>query len=177
MKICLLGRTLICSYNHYYCKFNYKEMIGVPNERLKAFEVNYENINLIQGNKSLGKMMQKEQDYIKGYGFINESGDVIGRIFVMKRGGNELLYKIRKIDTYIVGLKVFEGYRGHNYAGEILTWLFENLHRNGIQDFYLMVKKDNMSAIHCYQKIGYQIIGSRYFVRLLGRINIPYYTL
>jgi GNAT superfamily N-acetyltransferase len=67
-------------------------------------------------------------------------------------------------------------HKGNGYAGEMITWLADTLYEAGVKELYLTVKKDNHSAIRVYEKLGFKVIGKRFFVRLI-KCNIPYLSL
>lgn len=58
----------------------------------------------------------------------------------------------------------------------MISWLAKNLHKMGVEELYLTVKKSNIPAIKVYEKLGFEKIGNRFFVRI-GKLNIPYYSL
>ena len=176
MIIRLFGKKLLQTYNHLYYKMNYESMIPLRKNRLIPFELNDSNMNLINASSALRKMIHEQPEYVSGYGFRDSFGNVIGHLFLMRKGGQEVLYKIRTIDAYLFAVRVFDGYKGNGYAGEMITWLADTLYEAGVKELYLTVKKDNHSAIRVYEKLGFKVIGKRFFVRLI-KCNIPYLSL
>ena len=105
-----------------------------------------------------------------------EGDELLGTLSVMYRGGNELEYRIRRIDAFIYNLAVPEAHRGRGIAGEMLRQVFDILADRGCSDVYLAVSADNASAIRAYEKAGFEVVGTKSFVRTL-KINIPYHVL
>jgi RimJ/RimL family protein N-acetyltransferase len=54
--------------------------------------------------------------------------------------------------------------------------LVERLKEKGIDEAYLSVKIDNVAALRAHERVGYQIVGHKRFVRILN-VNIPYHSL
>lgn len=176
MTITIFGKRVITTYYHLYYRLSYHDLIPTQNGRLTVFDiskVNYEELNL---SNALKRMLDEQPNYVKGYGFRDLNGNIIGHLFLMKKGGTEILYKIRNIDAYVFAVRTFEEFRGRGYAGEMISLLAEHLKRNGHEEMYLTVKKDNSSAIKVYDRLGFKLIGKKFFVRV-GKYNIPYLTL
>lgn len=100
----------------------------------------------------------------------------IGILSVMYNGGNELEYRIKKIDAFIYNVMIDESVRGRGYAGVMINKLGAYLKGKGINEAYLAVSTDNQGAIRAYQKVGFETVAEKRFIRALKR-NIPYYEL
>lgn len=100
----------------------------------------------------------------------------IGIVSVMLKGGDELEYKIRDIDAFIYNVMINESVRGRGYAGVMIKKLGLALKSKNINEAYLAVSTDNPSAIRAYQKVGFEVVGEKLFMRTLKR-NIPYYSI
>ena len=152
-------------------------MRSVLRNRLTAFKITSDNLNLVNASKVVCKEFSLQPEYVSGWGFRDEEGNLVSREFLMRKGGNQRLFKIRNIDSYLFAVKVFEPYRGNEYAGEMITWLFNKIHdEEGINELFLAVLKKNEPALRAYGKLGFEIIDSKFFIRL-AKCNIPYYTL
>ena len=100
----------------------------------------------------------------------------IETLSVMYMGGDELEYKIRKIDAFIYNVSIDKSFRGKGYAGIMIQMLGEILAEKGIGKAYLAVSTDNSSAIRAYEKAGFIKVNEKFFIRSLKR-NVPYYSL
>ncbi len=176
MKKRILKKKFLTVYNHLYYEFSFIDMVSYPTGRLSAFLINRDHYEELKLSNALKHMLEEQPEYVKGYGFTNSEGNMVGHMFVMTKGGNEILYKVRKIDTYFFAIRVFEEYRGRGYAGEIITMIAQNLYKNGKDKGYLVVKKDNYAAIKVYNKLGGRVIGKKNFLRI-WKWNVPYLTL
>ena len=54
----------------------------------------------------------------------------------------------------------------------MIGYAFRLCQREGIKYIYTSVRKNNISAWRAYNKIGYELVENRKFVRFLGN-NIP----
>lgn len=100
----------------------------------------------------------------------------IGILSVMYKGGNELEYRIRKVDVFIYNLMVVQEYRGMGIAREMIEALGEIMKSKSFNEMYLAVSKDNLSAIKAYNKAGFIIESEKKFIRFIMH-NIPYHIL
>ena len=174
MKI--FGKRVFTVYKHYVYRLNYSESNLVPVNRLEAFEVTDETFSMIHGSKALYKMITEQKDRVQGFGFKNEAGNVIGHLFIMYKGGVEVMYKIQNIDAYLFAVRIYSEYQGNGYAPEMISWIIKELHEKGFDTIYLTVQKKNKRAIKIYEKLNFKVIDQRSFIRIL-KLNIPYYTL
>ena len=176
MRIVLFGKTIISFYSHYFCSLSLKGLPEVTQPRLTSFEISNSDMGDIELAKSMKKVLAREENPVKGYGFRDGNGETVGHLFVMKKGGREVLYKVKKAEPYLFGVKVFESFRGNGFAAEMIAMLGERLKAQGAEKLYFTVQKRNKSALRLYEKLGYKRLGSRHFVRL-WRFNIPFHTL
>lgn len=173
MSIELLGKRILTVYDHYVYRLQYEAMEQTLCERLIPFQVNSSTYEEVQASTAIRRMMAKQPNMIYSWGFRNDDSDVVGHLYLMKRGGNEVLYRIRSVEAYVFAVRVFDDFRGKRYAGEMITWLMNSLHAEGIDEMWLTVKKENYPAIRAYERLGFERVGSSRFIRFLG-INIPY---
>lgn len=176
MKLTIFRRNIFTTYNHCYYELSLSSYNPVETKRLTCIAITDPDISEVHLSKALRKMLKEQPSYVTGYLFQDENSNIVGHVFLMRRGGTEVLYKIRHIDYYLFALRVFEEYRGNGYAGEILTTVIDMLAQKGAERFYLTVKKDNVPARKVYDRLGFKVIGKRFFVRV-WKMNIPYYQL
>lgn len=176
MKIVLFGKRILMTYHHVYYRLSYSDFLTSSNKTLVMFPITKDDYDTLRLSSSLRHMLDEQPNYVKGYGFRDSDSNTVGHLFLMKKGGNEVLYKIRKIDSYLFALRVFSEYQGKGYGEEIMTQVIEELHNDGVDTVFLTVKKNNKQAIHIYDKLGMKAIGRKFFIRI-GRYNIPYIEL
>lgn len=121
-------------------------------------------------------LMRKNGSLCEQYIMRNEQAAIVGTLSLMYRGGNELEYRIRNIDAFVYNLAVLPEWRGRGYAGAMITSLASVLRPKGIDSIYLAVSEDNAAAIHAYNKVGFETVCKKMFVRTF-KLNIPYYAL
>lgn len=176
MNIKFFNRTILKTVDHYIYAVDCKDIGPVLEDRLEAFKLTVEDISLIKGSQALRKNLAFQPEYVTGYGFKNHCGSIIGYLFVMTKGGTLRPYRIRNIDAFIYSVAVFKDHRGNHYAGEMLTYVLNKLHKQGIDKVYLACSKNNAPAIRAYERLGFKIVDSKFFIQIL-RWAIPYHTL
>lgn len=185
MKIRIMKRTIITTYNHLYCRLTSESIKQCNTNNLTMYTIQETDYDSLFLSKELRNMLNNQPNYVTGYGYRDVEGNPIGHIFMMKRGGNEVLYKIRRIDNYMFAVRVFEPYRGRGYAQEMIKQLCDVIFQSKKTiakydemnpDIFFTVKKDNYSALRAYEKIGYEVVGRKRFIRI-RKINVPYLTL
>jgi ribosomal protein S18 acetylase RimI-like enzyme len=69
----------------------------------------------------------------------------------------------QKIDNEceLLSLAVKEKSRGRGYAMQLMRFSHKELHRLGVDKFFLEVKESNKAALLLYQKLGYEKIAER----------------
>lgn len=100
----------------------------------------------------------------------------VGYIWLIRRNGNELSYRVRKTDTVISCVFVFKEYRGRNIANLMISKVIETLREEGGTEVALGVRKANAAAIRAYEKCGFQITGEKTYSRIL-RKTFPYHII
>lgn len=176
IKIC--GKSVISTYNHFIMSLTY-DKISNPSNILSMECVTKYPKKMINGTytTTVAKQILKEN---KGkcdvFIFHDKSGNVVGTLSVMYKGGNEVEYKIRNIDAFIYNVLTDSRYRGKGYAGEMIRLLMEYLHKKSIDKAYLAVSTNNKPAVRAYKKTGFIKENDSTFIRLL-KINIPYRVL
>ena len=122
------------------------------------------------------KLMEKNGTLCEQYVLRSRTGEMLGTLSVMYRGGNELEYRVRHIDAFVYNLAVVPECRGRGYAGAMIDGLSSVLRCKGIEEMYLAVSFDNENALRAYTKSGFKIVYDRTFVRTM-HVNIPYYVI
>jgi diamine N-acetyltransferase len=97
--------------------------------------------------------------------FFNESGDGIGRVFIIVANGNkvgtvgyDLLDKRKNRVVLDIWMKA-EQYCGHGYGSDALNALSAYIHENyAITDFLISPSKRNKRAVAAYKKAGFEYV-------------------
>lgn len=97
--------------------------------------------------------------------FFNDSGDGIGRVFLIIANHNEvgtigydLLNKDRNRVVLDIWMKAAQ-YCGHGYGSDALNALSVYIHENyGITDFLISPSERNKRAVAAYKKAGFQYV-------------------
>lgn len=174
----IFGKNILTYYNHYImelctqrpAKVNtdldvvFKEIMDEDMEALK--EIGGFDMTYIQHLK------RKYNEKIFGVGAY-VSGEIVGYAWLCQKGCRDRQYIIKHTDFYIFDAFVSEKFRGHNLAPAILWELVEKC-AEGQQEskICLAVRKNNHSAIKSYKKLGFEIVKSKRFIRVL-KLNIP----
>lgn len=121
--------------------------------------------------------LTREKEYSTGFLFFEKSSKKpVGYIWLIRRNGNELSYRVRKTDTVISCVFVFKEYRGRNIANLMISKVIETLREEGGTEVALGVRKANAAAIRAYEKCGFQITGEKTYSRIL-RKTFPYHII
>ncbi len=180
MNITFLGKRIVHNYHHYIMTLNLDQFKGIKCDGYKYREVTRGDIEILgQGEFSVANMLPylaSEKKYSTGLLFFDKkNGNPVGYIWVIRRGGNEMSYRIRNIDGLISCVCVFKEYRGQNIANLMLSKIVGLLEEEGCTSVSLGVNTDNVSAIRAYEKAGFIVTGEKKYLRML-RKNIPYHT-
>ena len=137
------------------------------------------DINVLkEGDFSIQNMLpylKQEKQYSTGLLCVEElTKRPMGFIWVIRRGGNEMVYKIRNVEALISCVCVFKEYRGKNIANGMIGKVVELLREEDGTEVALGVRTDNASAIRAYEKAGFRVTGEKKYLRIL-RKNIPYH--
>lgn len=141
------------------------ECSGFKNNNELEFKwINEENINGFANNDFISTSMMHKGRYIGVY----EKGKPIGFASLVYRGEKGDYFNIKKCDLYLRKLYVFPDYRGRRIMQDIIMYCLTLPMPNGNlpQKVNLCVRPDNITAIKCYKRVGFKIMGSKYFFRL-----------
>ena len=180
MNIAIGGKRVIHSYHHYIMSLALENFNKVECDGYHYRIVKENDLSILKlGDFSVANMLpylRKEKPYSTGLLFFeDQTNRPVGYIWVVRRGGNEMSYRIRNIDALISCVCVFKEYRGRNIANTMLSEIVNLLIKENAQKVALGVNTDNISAIHAYKKAGFNVVGQKKYLRILRR-NIPYHV-
>lgn len=177
-------RQIFAFYNHWIFTFDINKLNNsfcYPQD-IKAEKITLDNIEkcYLQNDFFVGRLEQylKEQShYVDGFLFYKDNTPV-GFLWVMYQGGNEFQYRIRNTDSFLFDACVFPEYRGQGICGIMFHYVFSYLkYEKKCQTASWGVRKNNISAIKSYKKLGGCIVGSRKFIQVVRKYNFPYYKI
>lgn len=176
MDITICGKRLIHSYHHYIMTLELNRFQHIDCSGYHCREITLDDIEILKkGDFSLPNMipyLKKEKKYSTGFLFFDASDKPVGYIWVVRRGGNEMIYKVRCVEALISCVCVFKEFRGRNIANIMIGKIVELLRNNGGKEVALGVRTDNAPAIRAYEKAGFKVTGEKRYLRVL-RKNIP----
>lgn len=172
---------LFTVFNHIIMSTKLEKVFA--NKRVYSKEATLENLNLFKkGDFSvdlMSKYLKNQKHLVKGYLFFEKDTDEpVGYAWIMRKGGNEVQYRVRRTDFFLFDLCVFQCFRGQGFASEFLSYIATDLINNfsGAGKYLsLAVRVNNIPAIKVYKKFGFLKVERKKFVRLL-KINFPYYS-
>lgn len=86
MKIAIKGKNIITTYNHAYYRASLVDFPDIDSS-LTPFEVHPDNFDDVNAGKAIRKMITEQPSCVRGWGFRDQYGDVIGHIYLMRKGG------------------------------------------------------------------------------------------
>lgn len=176
-KFKILGKNIISTIDHDIMCLKFSE--NRTNGHINMICATNQPELLINGTysaKLLLKILNNNKNLSDSFVFYNDSKNVIGTLSIVYRGGNDIEYKIRNVDAFMISVLVLPEYRGQGYVAEMINMTMDYLHNKGIDEVYLAVSTNNTSAIKAYKKVGFFTVKHTNFVRVL-RLNIPYRVL
>ncbi len=181
MNITVAGKRVIHNYHHYIMCLNYDALNRMECKGFRFREITEQDIEILrQGYFSIANMLRflrKESKYATGLIFFEEKTEKpVGYIWAVRRGGNEMSYRVRTVDAVLSCVCVFNEFRGQNIANYMLSSIMDLLASEGFKKVALGVNFDNVAAISAYKKAGFNIVGEKKYMRILRR-NLPYYKL
>ena len=177
------NRQIFAWYDHYLIYFDLTEKISQDfPDWLYAERINLDNVEQCKNNSfnvsRMRRYLIEQPDKIEGYLFKEkENHNVVGFLWEMFPNGNELQYRIRKVDAFLFDVFVSENYRGKGICGHMLSYVFSCAEKSQIKLVALGVRRNNTSAIRAYLKAGGVIRRKRKFIQLFHRYNVPYYKI
>lgn len=159
MGIKLFGKNILQFYKHHIMKIEYKDCSHDQRDSICKIDLDHiaEELSPIGTTVTISNLNHLVRMNVgKCEGFKLVKGEkAVGTIWVMYKGSNDLEYRIRNIDAYIFDVFVNTTYRGHGFAGEMISQVMRYLHEMGIDTAYLAVSTLNESAIKAYKKTGF----------------------
>lgn len=175
LTVKILGRNIFTYFNHIImqisresfvcdCKHNefiIKEMNEDVFKDMKTSEF---------GNLQARALKNKYPDKFCGLALYLED-DICGYICGLRPVSREAQYRIENCEFFVKYVFVYEKFRGKRVASKLFEELFK---KTGENTLTLAVRKNNISAIKAYQRLGGKSICENKFLRVL-KLNIPYY--
>jgi ribosomal protein S18 acetylase RimI-like enzyme len=88
------------------------------------------------------------------------AGELIGQAFVMLKSGERDAADGDE-RAYVFSFRVKSGWRNQGIGSFLMRFIEEDLRQRGFKLVTLNVAKENRAAQRLYQRLGYQVIGSR----------------
>ena len=181
MNITIGGKRIVHNYHHYIMSLLLDNFHNIECPGFRYRKATEEDISILkQGDFSVANMLpylRREKQYATGLLFFEEHSEKpVGYIWIIRRGGNEMSYKIRNVDGLISCVCVFPEFRGRNIVNLMLAEVVNLLKAEGCKNVALGVNTDNIAAIRAYKKAGFVVAGKKKYIRVL-RKNIPYHTI
>lgn len=183
MNISIKGKNILYYYQHFIMQLNHnamaKKSFKIDGMQLQKKIITVDNVSLLKNSgfsiEIMKKYLQKQADKVKGFYFYNVSSDeIVGYLFFMVQGGNEIQYKVRTTDIFIFDVYVFEQFRGKGIAGYMISSILNDIEQYEKKKICLAVRIENESAIRAYKKMAFEVIDCKKFIRVC-KINIPYH--
>lgn len=172
------GIRLLEICDHYLICFQQNPQLqAVPDMQLRKERIYPENLKCCEQQAYSVDRMKEYLMSEPAEGFLyysEETGEPVGFLWVMFRGGNELQYRVRNIDAFGFDFFVFPQYRGRGLIRfmikDTLRYL-EEMHQ--IDKLFASVRRNNEAALNAYRKAGMTVIGRKVFFRI-RHCRIPY---
>lgn len=174
----VFGRRVVHFYHHFIMRMKVLDFRRINETGLRVRRIQMEDLPILAaGDFAIANMKkylmegQKTEGYLF---FLNEIA--VGYLWIVKKGGKELSYKIETYDAFLSCVCVFPEFRGQNIVNEMIGYIVSRMKTLGLSELGLGVNTDNIPAIRAYQKAGFEIVRERKYLRVLRR-NFPYYSL
>lgn len=180
MTISIGGKNIINQYHHYIMTLRLDDYVSLECKGYEFRCITLNDIDILKkGDFAIQNMLpylKQEKQYSTGLLCIEEkTKQPVGYIWVIRRGGNEMVYRIRNVEALISCVCVFKEYRGKNIANRLLGKVVELLRDEGGTEVALGVRTDNKNAIRAYEKAGFKVTDEKNYLRIL-RKNFPYHV-
>ena len=177
MKIKVRNKIIFETFDHYIYEKDLSDFL-LGDVELKVVEIDKDNID--KAGNAVGnttrKWIMKDYPYAHGYYFVDRDGNNVGSCWVMDKGGDEKLYRIRNHDSFIFRVEIEEEYRGKGYAKQMMNMIFNLIKEKGCTNTCLVCATKNIAANTLYERLNMNRVGRRKFVRLFDR-NLPYHSI
>lgn len=175
----LMERTLFEYCHHYLIEFaldRFEKCKSYPD--LVCKKITLQNVDECTGIAfNVNRMkayLTHQPDKVDGFlYYTKDTGETVGCIWVMYRGGNEFQYRVRNVEAFGFDFGIRGKFRGRGIIVWMIHELLLYLQKKGIRTLYASVRTNNKSAIKAYTKAGMKIVREKRFFRIVG-IRIPY---
>lgn len=179
MTLSIAGKSIINRYHHYIMTLRLTDYVSLNCKGYEFRNITLDDIDILKkGDFAIQNMLpylKREKRYATGLLCVEQTtGTPVGYIWVIRRGGNEMVYKIRRVEALISCVCVFKKYRGRNIANIMIGRIVELLRDEGGNEVALGVRTDNKPAIRAYEKAGFKVTDEKKYLRIL-RKNFPYH--
>lgn len=174
----VFGKGLAVFFNHRLIRFSVAAHDEAGwDETLEIRQIDETNAALCRASvseKALTGFLRSGAS-VRGFLFLDRaSGEPIGYDWLFFEGAHDSEYTVRGHgDAVLISyIYVFDAFRGKRMIAHMLSHAFSVCRELGVGFLYASVRKNNASAWKAYDRIGFEEMGARRFVRLLGH-NIP----
>lgn len=137
-------------------------------------QIDLSNVSLCLGEGAPLKLFTKylkSNEKIKAFIFFDKlTKEACGYYWLFFKGAHEWEYTIcgNGESALISSVYVFEKWRGKRLMQIMIEHAFQICRREGIKYIYASVRKNNASAWKAYNRVGYELIENRQFIRFLA---------
>lgn len=181
LSFSVFGKKIITYYQHYIMErtIHFADIKSNLHPVLRTITI--ENIDELKKLKGfdieyIKKLLKKYENKVFGIGAFIDN-EIVGYAWCAFKGARDRQYLVRETDVYIFDVFVGEQFRGHGFAPMLIDELIKTyVGTSENVTICLAVRKDNISAIKAYKKIGFVVKGEKAFLRVL-KVNIPQHKL
>lgn len=175
LTVKILGRNIFTYFNHIIMEIRRERLVcDCEHKELIVKEMNedvFEDMKTSEfGDLQARTLKNKYPDKFCGLALYS-GNDICGYICGLKPVSREAQYRIENCEFFVKFVFVYEQFRGERIASKLFEELFKNLEENSLT---LAVRKNNISAIKAYRRIGGESVFKKKFFRVL-KLNIPYH--
>ena len=138
MKFMLFGKRIFCTYTHYIMRLELHNFQSSGDGYvLKPETITRENIaNLdFRGGYALSHLQHyiyEQKSVAEGFCFTDDQNEYIGYLFILKKGADEIAFKVRNANAFLSCVCVREDVRGKHYANAMISFVKDYLAKNNI---------------------------------------------
>lgn len=175
----LLGHNVFEFCNHKLISFSKTDFNTViDNKRVYKKLIDNTNVDICKrapySFSNIKNYINTQSDNLNGLiYYLKDTDKPVGCLWIMYKNGDELQYRIRNIDAFGFYFCVFDEYKGKGLINDMIQDAVDFLSEKGIDRLYASVRKNNLSALKAYKKVGYRFEKNKRFCTLL-KIRIPY---
>lgn len=174
--VTVFGKTVFTFYNHLIMRVNRKNFVcDFSESKLLCKALEPDVIDDMRsadfGAEFIDKFQKTNPDKCKGLALYTPDGEICAYIYGLFPECNEIQYRIRSCEFFVKYVYVYEKFRGEHLASELFRQMFSAVDK---QAFTFAVRKNNLSAVKAYTRLGAEVIGKKRFIRI-SKIKFPYY--